>query len=242
MLVDHLHQEGIDRGTVATFGDTFRVEQDSTTARPKPNSALAAPGRSALNEDTRPYDSMRNDVTAYQLSGRRDCPKILPIGTDGIDNRSRDSPRDRPASPEMVGRFVGQRSNHEPTNFPFLSVVGRDHAISARAQATIGHHGRFPAVTIAVFPLLERLFLQIALRVTTELHRDICRLGNVSWHELTAIRRIARRPIDYVLLVDRSGSMASPRPSARDAGMSSIPRPASTLPHTITNTHDGRPP
>jgi hypothetical protein len=224
MLVNHLHQEGIDRGMVATFGDTFRVEQDSTTARPEPNTALAAPVRSALNEGTRPHDSMRDIVAAFQLSGRRDCPKIRLIVADGIDSRSRDSPSDRPASHEMIGRFVGQRSNHEPTNFPFQSVVDRDQAINARALATIGHHGRFPAVTIAEFPLLKRLFLQSALRITTELQRDICRPGNVSWHELTAVRRLARRPIDDVLLIDRSGRWPTPGSSVRAAGIHALGR------------------
>ncbi len=203
VFIYHLHQENFDRGMIATFGNSFRIEQSFTSTESYLHSALARVNNSIRDERTRLYDSIEDVINEFWRSGQRNRPWLLTIITDGQDNESYKY-RNNPAS---IGRYVAQRFNHEPSNFPFLIGVGEGQQIDKRALASIGDNGGFPAITIAAFPLLELVFLQIALNVSTQLVGRRIEVGNLSWEEVAQIRRLSRTPIDYAFLIDRSGSM-----------------------------------
>jgi hypothetical protein len=201
VFINHLHTEGIDRGMIATFGDTFRVEQSFTTSEASLYHSLARVSQNIRSEGTRLNDSIEDVISEFWRNGRRNVPWILTIITDGSDNQSR---RYRPAE---IGQYVARRFNHEPSNFITLVGVGENHQLDRQALGTIGNYGGFPAYTIAAFPMLEALFLRIALQASTQVIGRSVNVGNLTWQQVAYIRQMHRVPIDYAFLIDRSYSM-----------------------------------
>lgn len=209
----HLHQEGFDRGMIATFGNHFRVVQGFTSTESYIHRALSGlvdqvnrDVRNNQGQRTRLYDSIEDVITEFWRTGRRDRPWLLTIITDGQDNESSKYKN----NPVGIGRYIGQRFNHEPSNFIFVIGVGEGSQIDKRALAAMGDSGGFLAVTIAAFPLLELAFLQIAVNVSSALVGQRIQVGNLSWEEVTRIRQVSRIPLDYAFLLDCSGSMSEP--------------------------------
>jgi len=62
LFIYHLHQENFDRGMIATFGNSFRIEQGFTYAESYLHHALGRIGRSVTNERTRLYDSIEDVI------------------------------------------------------------------------------------------------------------------------------------------------------------------------------------
>jgi hypothetical protein len=203
-----LHRPGIDRGQITTFGSTFRVEQDFTSDPARLCSTLAAVSRSITNEKTRLYDSLADAVSAFYAAGQRNRPWVLCCVTDGCDNASSCFHK----SPAGIGQYLARSFNHDPTNFLAVVAVGTDSQIDRNALAVLGQAARCPCVTINGFELIEQIFKQIALRVTSRLVGLRHTVGNISWDELARIRQISRFPIDFSFLLDRSGSMAESAP------------------------------
>ena len=218
LFIHHLHQDGIDRGMIATFGNTFRVEQRFTSTEVYLHNALATLPSTVVNavnknqgESTRLYDSMEDVINHFwdeRLGAARNRPWLLTIITDGQDNLSTRYPHKDSLSPARIGQCIAQRFNHEPSNYPFLIGVGEGQYIDKQALATIGAYGRFPAVTIEAFPLLELMFLEIAINVSEQVSGVTIRQGSRSWQEVSRIRQTTRIPIDYAFLIDLSGSMS----------------------------------
>lgn len=210
LFIQNLHRDGFDRGIIGTFGDTFRVEQRFTSNKGQLQNSLGRIVTSMRSENTRLYDSIEDMIVEFWRNGAKDRPWILTIITDGQDNQSRKYRSNDPYSPARIGDFVLKRFNHEPTNFPFLIGVGDGQNIDTNALATIGEVGRFPAVTIAAFPLLEQMFLRIALQVSSQLVGRRIDFGGLTWAQVQEIRQLVQVPIDYGFLIDRSGSMQDP--------------------------------
>ena len=204
LFIQHLHRENFDRGMIATFGDGFRVEQNFTAYEGNLHSSLRSVSRSIKRERTRLYDSIENVIMEFWNTGRRERPWLLTVITDGQDNES-SRYRNNPAG---IGRFVASRFNHEPSNFIFVIGVGEGNQIDKKALATLGNHGNFLAITIEAFPLLEMVFLEIALKVTTQIAGYQVNVGNLSWGEIARIRQVSQVAFDYAFLIDRSGSMS----------------------------------
>lgn len=202
----HLHREGFDRGMIATFGNGFRVEQGFTSYEGNIHSSLNRVSRSITNERTRLYDSIEDVVMEFWRTGQRDRPWLLTVITDGQDNESRKY-QNNPAS---IGRFVATRFNHESSNYIFVIGVGEGRMIDKNALATLGDYGNFLAITIGAFPLLEMVFLEIAVKVSTQLSGIRVTSGNMTWAEVSRIRQVSQVPFDYAFLIDRSGSMGEP--------------------------------
>lgn len=206
VFIRHLHRENFDRGLIATFGNSFRVEQNFTGTESQLHSTLARVARSVSNEQTRLYDSIEDMINTFWSYGRRDRPWLLTIITDGQDNLS----QRYQANPAGIGRVVATRYNHEASNFIFVIGVGEGNQIDVKALAALGNAGRFPAISIDLFPLLERVFLEIAIEVSEQTVGRHIDLGDMSWDEVERIRRISMTPLDYAFLIDRSGSMNEP--------------------------------
>jgi hypothetical protein len=207
LFAQHLHTEGFDHGMIATFGNTFRVEQGFTGTERLIHQSLARVTHSVTNEQTRLYDSIEDVVGQFwHAGGDRGRPWLLTVITDGQDNASS---RYR-GNPRAIGQYVATHYNHEPTNFIFVIGVGEGNQIDKRALGTLGDAGGFMAMTIEAFPLLEVAFLMIALKVTEQLVGRQINVGNVTWEQVAQIRQVNHVPIDYAFLIDRSGSMSEP--------------------------------
>lgn len=206
LFIRHLHTEGFDRGMIATFGNSFRVEQGLTGTENLLHSALARIVRShaGTNEGTRLYDSIEDVIREFWRQGDRSRPWLLTVITDGKDYFDTGKYHNNPSG---IGRFIASSYNHEDSNFMFLIGVGEGDNIDRQALATVGNYGHIPAITIEAFPLLEMLFLRIALEVSTRVQGTQITAGNLTWQEVTRIRQVSQTPLDYVFLLDRSGSM-----------------------------------
>jgi hypothetical protein len=203
VFVKHLHRENFDRGMIATFGDSFRVEQGFTGTESQLHSALARVANATRDGSTRLYDSIEDGIQEFWRHAARNRPWLLTIITDGQDNAS----TKHRGNPATIGDYVASSYNHEPSNFIFLIGVGEGNQINTKALATVGDHGRFPAVAIDAFPLLERIFLEIAIEVSSGLVGRHITQGNVSWDEVARIYQVSQTPLDYAFLIDRSASM-----------------------------------
>jgi len=203
-FVATLHRPGVDRGQITTFGSTFRVEQDFTADPARLRLALAGVARSITNEKTRLYDSLVDAAAAFYAAGQRNRPWVLCCVTDGRDNASLRFDKD----PAGIGQHLARSFNHDPTNFLAVVAVGTDAQIDRHALAVLGQTAGCPCVTIDGFDLIEQVFRQIALRVTSRLVGLRRSVGSISWDELARIRQVSHFPIDFSFLLDRSGSMA----------------------------------
>ena len=200
----HLHREGFDRGMIATFGNGFRVEQGFTSCESNLHSTLSRIPRSITDEGTRLYDSVEDVIQQFWSYGQRNRPWLLTVITDGQDNAS----RKYKGNPAAIGHYIATRFNHEPSNFIFVIGVGEGRQIDRHALATMGDYGNFLAITIGAFPLLERVFLNIAVQVSTQISGVRVNAGNMSWAEVQQVRQVSQVPFDYAFLIDRSGSMS----------------------------------
>ena len=154
------------------------------------------------------YDSIEDVIERFwlrdQFGARRNYPWVLIIITDGQDSDSKRYKKNSAA----IGRYIAQRYNQEASNFIFIIGVGEGKEIDRPALATLADNGGFNAITIEAFPLLEAIFLEIALNVSTTLTRTQINVGNLSWEEVSRVRQLSNVPIDYAFLIDRSGSMS----------------------------------
>lgn len=198
-FIQHLHRNGFDRGMVATFGSHFRIEQHFT-----PNSAqlFAALRRLKPNGGTRLYDSIEDIIGQFWLYGDQRRPWLLIVITDGQDNES----KKYKSNPVGIGRYVAKNYNQE-SNFITVIGVGKGDQIDGKSLVTFGNTGGFPAIAIDAFPLLEEVFLRIALQVSTSLVGRRIDIGRLSWAEVAKYYQISQIPIDYAFLIDCSGSM-----------------------------------
>lgn len=204
LFIQHLHQENLDRGMIATFGDSFRVEQSFTGWESNLHGVLARLSHASLDRSTRLYDSIKDCVDQFWRLADRRRPWLLTIITDGQDNASYTYKN----NPSGIGQYTATHYNHERSNFMFLIGVGEGNQIDKRALGTIGDCGNFPAMTIGGFPLLELLFLDIAIQVTSALYGQRIQVGRMSWEEVAQVRSLSRVAIDYAFLLDRSASMS----------------------------------
>jgi hypothetical protein len=206
------HREGVDRGAVFTFGNTCRVEADFTTSL----SELAATlnivmANGVRNEGTRLYDTLEDMVNAFWMAARRDCQWDALVITDGMDNRSRRYPHQNATSPELIGRYIGTRFNHLPSNRILLFGVGSERQLNAQALGTIAHHGNFRAIRIEGFSQLDRYIKEGTYNVTRKTENEYIPIApGVVGHIQNQRVEVARRPTDYAILLDVSHSMGEP--------------------------------
>jgi len=142
----------------------------------------------------------------FWSDGSRNRPWLLIVITDGMENSVGGNYRKTGAA--GIGRFIAERYNHSDSNFISVIGVGEDNEIDKKSLGTMGYYGNFPAMTIEAFPLLERLFIEIALQVSEKLEGIQINYGNLSWTEVSRVRQISTIPFDYAFLIDRSGSMS----------------------------------
>jgi hypothetical protein len=218
-LIGTMHRPGLDRGMIASFGNTFRIDQDFTTDPSALRSAVSAVGRSVSNEQTRLYDSMADAAAAFYRSGRRHAVWLMLVISDGADNCSTRFA----GNPVGAGLLLRATYNLDPTNYLAVIGVGSGSQIDRPALAALGQAAGCGAVHLDGFELVQGLFARLALQVTSRLVGVGYQAGGVSWAEIARVRELRTVPIDWCVLLDRSGSMsesasraaATPTPAAR---------------------------
>jgi tetratricopeptide (TPR) repeat protein len=210
MFVEHLHRQGFDRGMVATFGTTANLVQGFTSNKNVMEQALLSVASSVTNEGTRLYDSIYDIIQYFWANADRRRPWLLTIVTDGIDNVSDMFLHTDRRSPAVIGAYMKQYFNDYRNNFAFLIGVGTGNQIDVNALSAIGNYSGIPAITIDKFPVLEQVFVEIALQVTSRYEGRNYRMGNLTWQQVDEIRSLSHIAIDYGFLLDRSGSMSEP--------------------------------
>mmetsp|Transcript_5755 Transcript_5755/g.16483 ORF Transcript_5755/g.16483 Transcript_5755/m.16483 type:complete len:346 (-) Transcript_5755:906-1943(-) len=197
-LIRNIHTDGMDRGSILTFGDNLSKVQGFNADLAELYSSLdCLPNPTGC---TRLYDSICDTVYYFRSAASHARPWFTVVVTDGYDNRS----TVRKHAKEC-GEFVLQNYNFDPTNFIFIVSVGD--SIRNDKLDRLAYFAKCSHVPIRSFDLLEQAFLQIAIQVTNALTGAQLTVGNTSWlalHEQKSIEKIA---IDYCILLDISGSM-----------------------------------
>src|SRR5215472_15742280 len=106
VFIRHLHRPNIDRCMLATFGNTFRVEQGFTSNEPQLHSTLLKVSRSVTNEGTRLYDSIEDAIMQFWTYGYRNRPWLLIVITDGMENY--DGGNYERTGAVGIGRFIAE--------------------------------------------------------------------------------------------------------------------------------------
>lgn len=205
LFVHYLHRDQFDCGMLATFGDTFRVDQKFTTQSFQLQYTLDSI-QNTTGGTTRLYDSIKDTIDLFWANADTGYPWLLTIITDGQDNAS----TQYRCGPSQLGRYVARNFMHETDNFIFLIAVGEDNVVNYDAILELSTTGGFPAITIDNFSFIESVFLNIALQVSESLLGTRTSFGNVSWDTISSIYQVTEVPMDYAFLIDRSGSMREP--------------------------------
>lgn len=202
-FITHMHMDGLDRGMITTFGSGARVVQPFTSNEATLHRAMNSLTYPADQEQTRLYDSIKDVIDLFWRTGDKGRPWLLVVITDGEDNASREYKN----NPWGIGQYIGQRFNHEPSNFIFVIGVGKGQEINASGLVTMGNAGQFAPLMIDAFPLLELIFLRLAVHVSELAVGRVVTQGNHTWGDVTRLRQINRIAFDYAFLLDFSGSM-----------------------------------
>jgi hypothetical protein len=165
---------------------------------------VSSEGRSVTNEGTRLYSSIEDVIRTFWSTGDRNRPWLLTVITDRKDYDDYGKYHNNPAG---IGRYVAEHYNHQSSNYIFVIGVGHGQDIDEHALATMGNTGRFMALRIGGFPLLEMLFLEIAVQVSASVAGIRIQRGNMTWEAARELLEVAQVPFDYAFLIDRSGSM-----------------------------------
>jgi len=197
-LVEHLHMQG-DRCMLATFNHEFRIVQPFTTNEPTVHAGLQRIRNTEIDGGTRLYDSIVDTVNEFRNRADRSRPWFLVVVTDGNDGGN------GKFNAGTCGDTVLRTYNHEHNNFVFAVGVGDD--VNRQQLAILGDRGRFSAMHIDAFPLLELAFMNIALKVTTQLRGAVISNGAQTWAAVQQQRSLVHVPIDYAFVIDVSGSM-----------------------------------
>jgi hypothetical protein len=200
-----MHRPGLDRGLIASFGNTFRVDADFTTDPSQLAAAVACVGRSIGKEGTRLYDSVVDAATVFSQAARRNALWLLIVPSDGVDSGA-----GRLRDPGLTGRLLRATFNHDPTNFLAVIGVGPAGRIDTEALTKLGQAAGCPFLHLDDFHLVEQAFQDIAVQVTSRLVGIRHTAGDLSWDEIARIRARTNVPVDYMFLLDRSGSMREP--------------------------------
>jgi hypothetical protein len=196
-------------GAVFSVGNTFRVDQPFTGSLALIDQALLALAanlkagirRGGRGEGTALNDSLSEAVSYVCRHADSRRPSILVCCTDGKDNRS-----GLFRTPRRIGQDMRDRFTRIPGNFAFLVGCGGD--IDRHALTLIGEAGGFPAVLLDQFSQLRDALARLAVKVTRALQRTTVTGPGYSVTRTTPGLLLESRPLQYALLLDRSGSMA----------------------------------
>jgi len=208
-FIRQVHRNGIDRGAVASFGNTYEVDQTLTDQAGEVAGALISIERRVLQgkrEGTALYDSLVSLGESFaRASYTRAAFGLVVAVTDGKDISSTRFKAKPAQAGETYRRLI------EASRNPVLSIligVGSSHDIDEAALQTLAHTGGMQLVTVDNMAKLGGILAGLGTQLR---HGTFDRLITDGRTAVIARDRFARLtviPYDYAILMDRSGSMA----------------------------------
>jgi Mg-chelatase subunit ChlD len=207
------HRPGVDRGAVVTFGNDARIACDFTPDEDRLHTSLmgldrsVADGRSRTGgEGTQLYDGLVDTAAWLAGRGRPGTPWLLIALTDGND---KGSVRFR-GDPGGCGRAVAAALSRGALPLTVLLGVGPDGEVDRAALSAVGAAAGAAVLALDTFAHLGDALLRLATQVSAGVRIDRT-IGPGFWGErVTPELSVRQVPFDYVLLIDRSGSMGDP--------------------------------
>lgn len=208
-FIRQMHRNGIDRGAVASFGNTYEVEQTLTDQAGEVAGALMTVERRVLQgkrEGTALYDSLVSLGESFaRASYTRAAFGLVIAVTDGNDISSTRFKSNPALAGETYRRLI------EASRNPVLSIligVGSSKDIDEAALRTLAHTGGMQLVTVGNMAQVSEILATLGTQLQ---HGTVDRLITDGRTAVVARERFARLtviPYDYAILLDRSGSMA----------------------------------
>ncbi len=221
-FVQRFHIPKTDRGTVHTFGNTHRVETPLDTDPARVHQGLDFAERavkSGANEGTRFYAAVTDAITYFINNGDPRYPWVPIVVTDGMDNRSKvaDFDLDWADKQQLVpnARFAGRYIARGLAALgaigivcrPVVVGVGSDKQIDVNAIHTLGQTGGFPTFHIGSFDKLADLLTDEVTKIVVTKKIIGHRVGGYDLLTTHNTAHLQRFPVEYAIIVDRSGSM-----------------------------------
>ncbi len=221
-FIHRFHVPGYDRGTIHTFGNTHRVETplDADPGRLHQGLDQAERAvRSGANEGTRLYAAIADVLTHLLNHADPRNPWVPIVVTDGMDNQSRVTDFDTQWKDKQQlvpnARFAGEMIAQGLTAMrsvgivcqPIVVGVGGDRQIDAVAIGALGQAGGFPTFHISGFDQLADLLTAEVTRLVVTDRLVGHRVGNLKVVTAHQTARVHRFPVEYAIVMDRSGSM-----------------------------------
>ena len=208
-FVRQVHREGIDRGCVASFGNTLAVEQTLTTDRGQVAAALMGVESKVLgdaNEGTALYDSLATVGEQFARAADRPAVGVLLAVTDGKDVHSSRFKND----PTGAGRAYKRALDASPLQYLTVLIgVGADDEIDAVALARLADAGGMSLVTVDNMAKLGDVLAALGTQLTTGVVTEVVKIGRYAIADQRHVAQVSVVPFDYVILMDRSGRMAN---------------------------------
>lgn len=207
-----VHRDGIDRGAVASFGNTFTVEQAFTPQKGEVAGALLTVEQKVLSgkrEGTALYDSIVQLGHSFAVASyERPAVGVVIAVTDGMDVNSRKF-KDNPVS---AGVAYSQliRAAQNPI-YTFLIGVGSDREIDRGALNSLASAGQMQLITVDNMSRLGEILSHLGTQLTSGTITRVVQAGNYAIAAQQRVAQLSVIPYDYAILMDRSGSMTDSR-------------------------------
>ncbi len=208
-FIRQIHRDGIDRGAVASFGNTFEIEQTFSEHSGIVAGALMSVEkrvREGKREGTALYDSLVSlgESFAHASTSRPAFGLVIAV-TDGKDISST---RFR-ATPTRAGEAYRRAIEASPN--PILSVligVGSNDEIDHTALQGLARSGDMRLVTVENMNQLGNILANLGTQIQRGTVDRLITNGREAVLTRHHVDRVTVIPYDYAILMDRSGSMA----------------------------------
>jgi len=207
-FIREVHRENIDRGAVASFGNTFTVEQTFTPQKGEVAGALMSVERKVLDgksEGTALYDSIVRLGHSFAVTSleRRAFGVVIAV-TDGMDVSSSEFKGNPTAAGLAYAEFIRESRNPVHT---ILIGVGSDREIDRVALNRLASAGQMQLTTVDNMSRLGAFLYQLGTQLREGTITRVVQAGNYAIAARQRVAQVSVIPYDYAILMDRSGSM-----------------------------------
>ena len=158
------------------------------------------------SEGTALYDSMVELGATFARASHPDAIGVVVVVTDGKDEHSKQFPND-PVTAGATYRYLMSRGRSR--HLTVLIGVGSNREIDHTALTRLADHGGMQLVTVDNMGKLGDVLASIGTQLVSGVVTDVFDFGPIAAVRQRTETRLKVIPFDYVILMDRSGSMAN---------------------------------
>lgn len=207
-FIREVHRENIDRGSVASFGNSFSVEQTFTPQKGEVAGALMSVEKKVLSgksEGTALYDSIVQLGHSFAVASyERPAVGIVIAVTDGMDVSSSRF-KDNPVSAGLAYSQLIRAAENQI--YTFLIGVGSDKEIDRVALNRLASAGQMQLIAVDNMSRLSEVLTKLGTQLTQGTITRVVQAGNYAIAARQRVAQLSVIPYDYAILMDRSGSM-----------------------------------